>query len=337
MADAPKSRRMAIVNASLTVLALGLLAWAVYSNRGKLRDVWERSPNWRMFALGLLVYVAALLVTFARWHRLVAALGLPFRMRDAVRLGFIGNVFNLVIPGAVGGDFVKAAFLCREQERKTQAVASMVVDRVLGLLGLFVLAFGVGAFAWHGGTREVRWLVAFAGAMTFCGFLGLAILFSPALYRPLLKRFPESGRLRKVFTELVEMASAYRERLGTVAIALAMAVAGHALYVVAFFLADRGLFGGEAPGLLTHYVVVPLVLLSTAVPLPFGAAGVSEALSQTLFGQIAHFDGGGVAMLGYRMLMYSAGLVSVLVYVANLAQVRALRISKPVAVEGGSA
>ena len=40
-------------------------------------------------------------------------------LRDAMRLGFIGNVFNLVIPGAVGGDIVKGAFLCREQARKT--------------------------------------------------------------------------------------------------------------------------------------------------------------------------------------------------------------------------
>ena len=43
--------------------------------------------------------MAALVVTFLRWHRLVTALGLPFRVRDAIRLGFIGNVFNLVIPG----------------------------------------------------------------------------------------------------------------------------------------------------------------------------------------------------------------------------------------------
>lgn len=324
MAEA-KSRRTAIVNAGLTALALGLLAFTLWRNQAKILDVWRQSPDGRMLAAGLAVYVAALLVTFLRWHRLVAALGLPFRFRDAIRLGFIGNVFNLVIPGAVGGDLIKAAFLCREQERRTQAVASMVIDRAVGLLGLFVLAGAVGGYAWSGASVEVRRLIAFAWIMVICGVVGLAILFSPGLYRPLLRLFPESGKLGKVLAELVAMASAYRERIGVVALALAMATASHALFVLAFFLADRALFGAEAPGVLDHFLVVPLVLFSTAIPVPFGALGVSEGLSETLFRQMLGFGGGAVAMLGYRLLMYSGGLISVIVYVANLRQVRSLR------------
>ena len=62
------------------------------------------------------------------------------RLRAALLLGFIGNVFNLVIPGAVGGDLIKAAYLVRMHVKKTQAIASMVIDRIIGLLGLFTLA-----------------------------------------------------------------------------------------------------------------------------------------------------------------------------------------------------
>ena len=103
---------------------------AIYANRDQIREVSPDRVDGRTFALGFVVYLAALVLTFLRWFWLVRALGLPFRVRDALRLGFIGNVFNLVIPGAVGGDLVKGAFLCREQARKTQAVASMVIDRL---------------------------------------------------------------------------------------------------------------------------------------------------------------------------------------------------------------
>ena len=61
----------------------------------------------------------------------------------------IGMVFNLVIPGAVGGDLIKAAYLVRMRIRKTQAIASMVIDRILGCSALFVLAAIAGAFAWR--------------------------------------------------------------------------------------------------------------------------------------------------------------------------------------------
>lgn len=330
-----RSGRSIAINAILTVLALGLLAWTVRRNGPKLREVWSRSPDWRLFAAALLVYVVALLVTFFRWFTLVKALGLPFRIQDAFRLGFIGNVFNLVIPGAVGGDVIKAAFLCREQEHKTQAVASMVIDRALGLLGLFALASAIGAFEWAGASPYVRRVIAFAWVMVVCGVIGLCVLFSPALFRPLLTRLNPQGKLAKGLSELIAMASAYRDRLGVIAIGLALAMSGHALFVLAFTLANRGLFGSEAPGLASHFVVVPLILFSMAIPMPFGALGVSEQFSQTLFADLLGFSGGAIAMLGFRVVMYAGGLVSVLVYLANLSQVRSLRAVDVPDVPGG--
>jgi glycosyltransferase 2 family protein len=181
---ARRSWKGLVLNVLLSLVAFGLLGWTVWSNRAKLAEVRARDPDLRLFVAAVGLYVGALLVTFLRWHRLVRALGLPFRLRDAVRLGFIGNVFNLVIPGAVGGDVIKAAFLCREQERKTQAVASMVIDRALGLLGLFVLAGAVGAFAWPSADVRVRNLIAFAWIMVACGTIGLAVLFTrPSMAR----------------------------------------------------------------------------------------------------------------------------------------------------------
>ncbi len=134
----PRPRRYGwIVNALLVLAAFALLAWAVWGNRDQIRRVLDERPNGWLFVLALGFYLTAMVLTFVRWFFLVRALELPFRFRDALRLGFIGSVFNLVIPGAVGGDLIKAAFLAREQERRTQAIASMVIDRLLGLLGLY--------------------------------------------------------------------------------------------------------------------------------------------------------------------------------------------------------
>ena len=163
------------------------------------------------------IFLAALLLSFVRWFTLVRALGLPFRLRDALRLGFIGNVFNLVIPGAVGGDVIKAAFLCREQARKTQAVASMFIDRALGLLGLFVLAGGSGALAWTGAPPLARRLIVLVWLAVAAGIAGLAVLFTPALYRPIHRLLGGKGKLATIAAELEALASSYRDRLGTIA------------------------------------------------------------------------------------------------------------------------
>jgi hypothetical protein len=201
-----------LVNVILSVLAFALLGLAVWMNQDELLGVFEREINKRLFALSFGVYLAALVLTFFRWYLLVRALDLPFRFRDALRLGFIGNVFNLVIPGAVGGDVIKGAFLCREQSRKTQAVASMVIDRLVGLIGLFLLAGLSGIGAWSGANTEVRTLISLTWIAAIGGLIGLAVLFTPTLYQPMLLVLSRNRRLATMLEELVKMASAYRAR-----------------------------------------------------------------------------------------------------------------------------
>ena len=132
------------------------------------------------------------------------------------------------------------------------------------------------------------------------------------------------GRVGAIFDELVAMAGVYRTRLGTIAGCLATAVVSHAIFVGAFSVVDHALYPASAPSLGRHYVIVPLALFTTAVPLPFGALGLTEQASERLF-ELVGFPGGAVAMMGFRVLMYAGGLVSVLVYLANMRQVRDLR------------
>lgn len=323
MTSKSTSIRRWAANAILTILAFALLAAAIYSNREELRTVFERQIDPRLMLAAYGLYMVGLVGTFIRWYVLVRALGLPFRVQDALRLGFIGNVFNLVIPGAVGGDFIKGAFLVREQSRKTLAVASMVIDRALGLLGLFVLASVSGAWTWASSDREARILIGLAWVACFACIAGLVVLFSPFLYRPLLALLTKHPRPRAMLEELATLAASYRSRLATVGLALGMAVFSHTLFVLAFLIVDHALFA-VVPTVGEHFAVTPLALFSTAVPLPFGALGVSEQVTDYLFHQVNH-PGGAVAMLGYRVIIYAGGLTSVLVYLANARQVRSLR------------
>ena len=181
--------------------------------------------------------------------------------------------------------------------------------------------------AWPGAPGR-RNLIVLVWLAVLAGFGGLAVLFTPALYRPLNRLLEGRGRLATIAAELEAMASSYRDRLGTVARALAMAVAGHSLFVVAFYLMSLALLRVGVPGLADHFLMVPLTLFTTAVPLPFGALGVTEQASQQLFDMV-NYSKGAVAMMGFRVLMYGGGLVSALVYLVNLKQVRTLAETDP--------
>ncbi len=318
----PKKRSWK-TQALLTAIALALLALAVYKNRGKIQDVFARTPDYRLFAIAFFVYMAALLSTFYRWYLLARAVDFPFKIRDAFRLGFIGNVFNLVIPGAVGGDLIKVVFLCREQPgARTEAVASVVLDRLIGLLGLFLLGGIIGLTAWPGAGFEVRLMIGLAWLAVLGVSTLLAIAFTPGLYQPLIRLASNRQKLKSILEKLVEVASVYRTKLKVVAATIAMAMGNHSLNVIVFYLVGLSLFG-SIPSFASHFVIVPLALFSTAVPLPFGALGLSEQISDRLFDVVGH-PSGAVAMMGFRVIMYAAGLVSLVIYLINIQRVRDL-------------
>jgi glycosyltransferase 2 family protein len=322
MGQPSRSLRSFAIQASLLALTFGLLSWTVWANRGQIREVIARSPDGRMFALGYGFSLAATLLTFVRWYFLVRALRLPFSIRDALRLGFIGLIFNVVVPGAVGGDVAKAAFLCREQARKTLAVASVLLDRVVGLLGLFLLASVAGAMGWSIATALVRRLIVIVWGAAALGLLGLIVAFSPAVFARLARLVARWRRLEVMTIELQAMASAYRARPGAVVGGVVLSIGTHALNVLAFYAVGLALFP-RVPTLGQHMLIVPLVFVTTAVPLPFGALGLGEAVSGQLFRLIGH-EGGAITMMGFRVLQYGLLAVAVVVYLLNPSQVRSI-------------
>ena len=78
--------------------------------------------------------------------------------------------------------------------------------------------------------------------------------------------------------------------------------------------------------LAQHFLMVPLTLFTMAVPLPFGALGLSEEVGDQLFKLVGH-PSGALAMMGFRVLMYGGGLIGACVYLANLKEVRGLTAS----------
>src|SRR5262249_40872336 len=137
------------------LLAIGLLAYVITSYWNPpgghgLAEVWQKhvvegNPiAWHYLALAFLICLASISLTVVRWCILVRAQALPFTMTNALRLGLVGFFLSTFLPGSVGGDVVKAAFIAREQSRRTVAVATVIMDRALALWALFSLTAMMG-------------------------------------------------------------------------------------------------------------------------------------------------------------------------------------------------
>jgi uncharacterized protein (TIRG00374 family) len=311
-------------NFSRLGLGLGLLAALVWINRAQIAQLPEQQIQWGFIAAGLIITLAAMLITFVRWYWLVRAQGLDFRIRDSLRIGFIGFLFSQVIPGAVSGDLVKVVMLAREQERRTVAVATVILDRLVGLYGLVLLA-GLTALVSWSHVRELtalRDLVLWVVILFALGTAGVAFMFLPIFrgrWTEYLTRLPVVGGTLR---ELIQAILAYQDKPFVVLGSVLLSVLGHIGFVSSLYCVAAGLQGALWPW-RTHFVVAPLGLMVNAIPVSPGGMGVGEAAMQALFNTVGE-DGSKalMMMLIYRVISWTLSLIGVAYLVTGFAETR---------------
>ncbi len=283
---------------------------------------------WLLLAAGLAA--AGLGLQLLRWWVLVRAVELPFTVRNACRLGMVGLFFNTFLPGSIGGDLLKAYFLAKEnRNRKTRAVATVLIDRALGLFGLVLFVAVVGAAAWglgdprlSGNTELQRFirLMAACSAATIVGFVLLGYLPQRRVDRfaRRLQWLPKVGGALAEFWYAVWM---YRQRPRSIAAGLGLSAASHVALVLAFHAASRVFVPADADAaaqqatLAEHVVIAPLGFIVQALPVSPGGVGLGEAAFAGLYQLSGRPSSRGViARLALRVVEWIIGLLGYLVY-----------------------
>lgn len=235
-----------------------------------------READWPRLALGLISMGFMYPILMVRWWMLMRARGLAVSLWKSFRLTMVGTFFNLCMPGTTGGDVVKAYYAASGTNRRADAVMSVLVDRVTGLLGLLIVAGVVGFFMLD--NASVRELTVYAWILNAGVFIGAAAYFSHGLRSKLgldrlLSRLPAQRYLHAIDSA----AFAYGQHKGVVLLAVAMSVLLQVFLVGGTVLAGYALGMQSPAGVL--WVVVPLVILVGAIPISPQGIGVMEFLA----------------------------------------------------------
>jgi glycosyltransferase 2 family protein len=311
-------------------LGLALLAYVIWANwdaKGDspgLSGILQKPIHWGPLAAATALWTGGLLLTFYRWYVLVRALNLPFRFRDAARLGLIGCYFNTFLPGSIGGDILKAAFLAREQNRRTAAVATVLMDRAIGLWGLVWLVALLGGVFWLTGAPELldndklRALVLFSAAVVIASLaawllLGLLPERRSERFAGRLSWMPRVG---KTLAELWRTVWLYRKQNVAVFQALGLSLVGHCGFVLTFHFAVQTFHEpAEVASLTQHVLIVPVGLTVQALVFTPGGLGFGEFSFGKLY-EVLHRPAalGVEGSLVQRIISWVVGLFGLIVY-----------------------
>ena len=245
--------------------------------------------EWPWLLGGFLLCLPPVLLCMARWKLILDAQEMKLSWPRVNSIFFIGLFFNSFMIGPTGGDLVKAYYTAREtNHKKTEAISSIFIDRVIGL---FVLALVVGVmiltrwdfFMANPASRVYAW-----PALVACALLigGGVVAFTVHLFEafPWIRRWNHIRLVGKVLETVERVYNAFyvcrsNPRL-LLRLALTSALIQLYFVVVAWYV-------GQALGIRVSFVdylaFAPLVGLISAIPLTPGGTGIREFASIQLW------------------------------------------------------
>lgn len=267
-------------------LGIALIVYMIYSGKLDLRAIINVKDKLWLVAPAFFIILFAVTTTFYRWKILLAGQDIHCSNRDLVPMFFIGLFFSSILPGVVSGDIIKSAYIIKKApEKKTSAVMTIILDRVIGLIGLMIIccfgfAINMDTVNSHSALKTIAFfMVLFLAALIVFSILGLSRRVSSSrLFNYLIDKMPFSRMAR----ELYEAFHIYRDRRRRLAYALLISIVNHSLNIIGFFMLTRAL-GFEFLSLKSYLFIVPTGMLTAAIPITPAGIGIGQAAFLKLF------------------------------------------------------
>jgi uncharacterized protein (TIRG00374 family) len=259
-----------------------------------------------VIASAILLFFLSQVIIALRWYMLLRLQGIEIGSWPAIKLTFVGLFYNNILPSSMGGDAIRAWYVTKHTPKRLEAVFAVFVDRVVGLVGLVLMAviayfasphdgmrkfmqdniragsLHSGVFAWI--NNHVLAISLFLGALLTCAVL-LALIKSSREYL--------GSKIKKaidffwnVFKRSFGATRAYLYRPFSMLFVLFMTFLCQAVWILGCFLIGRNL-GIEVS--FTYYLVFfPIGWVIGALPVSPGGAVIVESGLVVLFVRIAH-------------------------------------------------
>lgn len=259
------------------VVGLGLLGWII--RRTDVHALTITMGPGLLLGLGGAVLAIALAQGLAawRWRVIIGADAPPWGY--LYRLYLIGLFFSLFLPTSIGGDTVRAAAASTGSVNPGSAVASVVLDRIVGVLALifyFILGVLIDPAALTRLTGEMGVRIPSGMKLAAAG-MGLIVILAALV---LLGR--RSAAVRHAVDEGRRLTVLFAKSPVAVSGSLGLGLAVQGAYIAAWAALAAGLGWSLPLGFLLF--AVPFVSLAAMAPVTINGLGVREGAWLLLLG-----------------------------------------------------
>jgi len=238
----------------------------------------------RYLLYALIPYFFFIFVSAWRWQILLNFKKFNIPFGKTLMIYFIAIFFNNFLPTVVGGDVMRVLYSMK-RERKADALATVLVDRMLGFVGLFIFAL-IAVLSLLIQERQSEFL-----PLMIIGLIVIVLitymffseriysLFSPTVAR--IKIFKLGERLNRLHETATDFGGAW----GPITLCIFSSMIIQALLALAPFFVLRSM-GNFELGILPFFIYLPIINVISMIPISFNAWGVRENAYVLLFSRV---------------------------------------------------
>jgi uncharacterized protein (TIRG00374 family) len=269
----------------------------------------------------LLVAFAFFFLSYAlcclRWIMLLKALDIHLPLKRVI-ISFSGGIFfSLFLPSTIGGDLVRSVDLAAHTQKPKKVVATVLLDRLSGYIGLVIVVLVSLALGWD----LVRYPSVLLSVAVITGLLVavLVVLFNNFIYSRINKILdaPNAGRIREAIKNLHGELHFFKRHKKVILYNLLVSLVIQATGPITFYLTALAL--GIHKDLIYFFVFLPIIGAITLLPISIGGLGVRENMSVLFFAKIGLSQNQAAAMslLNFFFIIVY-GVIGGLVYVLTV-------------------
>ena len=311
-----KANRKKLIGLFQLLLSILLLVWLF--SRVSFQEVVQTLSDihWGWYALAFLLFQLNVIIRAYRWFLLLRALNDEPKFGYLVYLYYVGFFANNFIPSGFGGDLVKVVSLRQTHGHGAEALSSVLMERITGLVGSSLIALI--ALLWNLAAHSLTLdLPSILWALIVITAVGIPLAFFIARWSNpigIIKRiYPKAPGLPfyAKFENLLNTIHRYPLRALTTALLISLPFT---LNLILVQVTIAWALGVNLPFRI-FALFVPIIAIINLLPITFNGLGLREGIYTFLFVPVGLSAATAVSMsLAFYFLRFSAGLLGGLLY-----------------------
>ncbi len=261
--------------AIMLAVGLALLSYVLRNTDWQQVSTLARQANigWMIASLAAVPVMVALCVW--KWQGILAISGEQVSFAKLASIYVTGQFYNHLLPSSSGGDIVRMVLTRRETNNHAIAISSIIMERLTGLVVLMIMALTAIFFTPELRDDRILFLAVLSGNGMALAILILA--FSNKVSEIFLQVFKNITWAAVVIRKINSIQNAlwvFRNHKQQLVIALLQSAGFYIVAVFSVLFATRAF--GVTPTLNSQFMIVPIVLTVTLLPITIGGLGLWE-------------------------------------------------------------